>query len=171
MIWLFGSVHHPKWKKTLVKLRRLRLVEISGKFDLVITSHLLEDLSDPQAWGNVCRRRRRFNVKLSYKKTNQSQFTFFCLKKSSIHWNPIASMEPSENLQKTCPSLVAGSGSAAPPHSPEWLGSCTIEVLRAATKGDTPWWATSSLDFYHWKDGEGDAGYSKVTIFGKWEQF
>eukprot|EP00434_Breviolum_minutum_P013556 symbB.v1.2.011946.t1/scaffold813.1/size160256/2 len=26
----------------------LRLVEISGKFDLVITSHLLEDLSDPQ---------------------------------------------------------------------------------------------------------------------------
>ena len=59
-----------------MKLRRLRLVEISGKFDLVITSHLLEDLSDPQAWGNVCRRRRRFNVKLSYKKTIKVNLLF-----------------------------------------------------------------------------------------------
>lgn len=168
-VWVWSP---PKVKKTLVKLRRLHLVEISGKFDLVITSHLLEDLSDPQAWlGNVCRRRRRFNVKVSYKKTIKVNLLFSVKKKSSIHWNPIASMELAKNLHKTCPSLVAGGGSAAPPHSPEWLGSCTIEVLRAATKGDTPWWAASSLDFYHWKDGEGDAGYSKVTIFGKWEQF
>lgn len=140
MIWLFGSVHHPKWKKTLVKLRRLRLVEISGKFDLVITSHLLEDLSDPQAWlGNVCRRRRRFNVKVSYKKTIKVNLLFSVKKNPQFIEIPLPAWNYQKTYQKTCPSLVAGSGSAAPPHSPEWLGSCTIEVLRAATKGDTPW--------------------------------
>ena len=61
-------------------------MEISGKFDLVITSHLLEDLSDPQAWlGNVCRRRRGFNVKVSYQETIKVNLLFSVKKKSSIH--------------------------------------------------------------------------------------
>ena len=70
-VWVWST---PPKKQPLVKLRRLRLVEISGKFDLVITSHLLEDLSDPQArLGQCLSEKTRIQCSGEPQKNNQGQ--------------------------------------------------------------------------------------------------